>query len=122
VRADRGWSASLLWPFLTHSATPRAPHRYYVKPNKKPVNRAALALVVRVGSVVEEEHERGCAHICEHLAFNGTQNYSNHDIVTFLESIGAEFGACQVHAAAAHDLPLPGGGIGHPSPLCQAPA
>lgn len=74
--------------------------RYYVRPNKKPVDRAALALVVRVGSVVEEEEERGCAHICEHLAFNGTQNYSNHDIVKFLESIGAEFGACQVRGAA----------------------
>jgi hypothetical protein len=31
----------------------------------------------------------------EHLAFNATDNYSNHDIVRFLESIGAEFGACQ---------------------------
>lgn len=53
---------------------------------------------MRVGSVAETEEERGVAHICEHLAFNGTENYSNHDIVKFLESIGAEFGACQVCA------------------------
>eukprot|EP00775_Hariotina_reticulata_P001723 gene1723-2067_t len=39
--------------------------------------------------------ERGVAHILEHLAFNATEQYSNHDIVTFLESIGASFGACQ---------------------------
>ena len=46
-------------------------------------------------SVVEEEAERGVAHIVEHLAFSATSRYTNHDIVKFLESIGAEFGACQ---------------------------
>ncbi|CAA6666109.1 unnamed protein product [Spirodela intermedia] len=60
-----------------------------------PRMRAALALAVKVGSVLEEEEERGVAHIVEHLAFSATKKYSNHDIVKFLESIGAEFGACQ---------------------------
>ena len=44
---------------------------------------------------METEEERGVAHIVEHLAFSATKQYSNHDIVKFLESIGAEFGACQ---------------------------
>lgn len=30
----------------------------------------------------------------EHLAFNATKEYTNHDLVNFLESIGCEFGAC----------------------------
>ncbi|KAK1264477.1 hypothetical protein QJS04_geneDACA018123 [Acorus gramineus] len=68
---------------------------YYVRCNPKPRMRAALALAVRVGSVLEEEEERGVAHIVEHLAFSATTKYTNHDIVKFLESIGAEFGACQ---------------------------
>ncbi|GJP47352.1 hypothetical protein CLOM_g6553 [Closterium sp. NIES-68] len=68
---------------------------YYVRRNGKPQNRAALALAIRVGSLVEQEEERGVAHILEHLAFSATRRYSNHDIVRFLESIGAEFGACQ---------------------------
>ncbi|CAI5457717.1 unnamed protein product [Closterium sp. Yama58-4] len=68
---------------------------YYVRRNSKPQHRAALALAVRVGSLAEEEAERGVAHILEHLAFSATRRYSNHDIVRFLESIGAEFGACQ---------------------------
>ncbi|KAK3161034.1 hypothetical protein QOZ80_1BG0070790 [Eleusine coracana subsp. coracana] len=68
---------------------------YYVRSNPKPRMRAALSLAVKVGSVVEEEHERGVAHIVEHLAFSATSRYTNHDIVKFLESIGAEFGACQ---------------------------
>eukprot|EP00250_Pteridium_aquilinum_P015299 c22507_g1_i1 orf=556-3573(+) len=69
--------------------------RYYVRSNAKPRHRAALALGVKVGSVLEEEEERGVAHIVEHLAFSATKRYTNHDIIKFLESIGAEFGACQ---------------------------
>ena len=38
--------------------------------------------------------ERGVAHIVEHLAFNATEEFENHAIIKFLESIGAEFGAC----------------------------
>lgn len=41
--------------------------RYYVRPCSKPQKRAAIALAVRVGSVVETEEERGIAHILEHL-------------------------------------------------------
>ncbi|XP_074269178.1 zinc protease PQQL-like [Silene latifolia] len=67
---------------------------YYVRCNPKPQMRAALCLAVKVGSVFEEEYERGIAHIVEHLAFSATKKYSNHDIIKFLESIGAEFGAC----------------------------
>ncbi|XP_008797884.1 zinc protease PQQL-like isoform X1 [Phoenix dactylifera] len=68
---------------------------YYVRSNPKPRMRAALALAAKVGSVLEEEEERGVAHIVEHLAFSATKKYTNHDIIKFLESIGAEFGACQ---------------------------
>jgi predicted Zn-dependent peptidase len=52
--------------------------------------------------VLELEEERGVAHIVEHLAFSATRRYSNHDIVRFLESVGAEFGACQ-NASTSHD-------------------
>ncbi|KAL3679249.1 hypothetical protein R1sor_022205 [Riccia sorocarpa] len=68
---------------------------YYARRSPKPRLRAALALGVRVGSVVETEEERGVAHIAEHLAFSATRQYTNHDIVKFLESVGAQFGACQ---------------------------
>ncbi|GKV28045.1 hypothetical protein SLEP1_g37144 [Rubroshorea leprosula] len=67
---------------------------YYVRRNPKPKMRAALALAVQAGSVLEEEEERGVAHIVEHLAFSATKNYENHGIVKFLESIGAQFGPC----------------------------
>ncbi|KAK8679341.1 hypothetical protein V6N13_144796 [Hibiscus sabdariffa] len=76
---------------------------YYVHSNPRPRLRAALALAVNVGSVLEEENERGVAHIVEHLAFSATKRYTNHDIVKFLESIGAEFGACQNAVTSADD-------------------
>ncbi|MFS7930096.1 putative processing peptidase [Helianthus anomalus] len=76
---------------------------YYVRLNSKPKMRAALALAVKVGSVLEEEEERGVAHIVEHLAFSATKKYTNHDIVKFLESIGAEFGACQNAVTSADE-------------------
>lgn len=76
---------------------------YYVRKNTKPRMRAALALAVKVGSVLEEEEERGVAHIVEHLAFSATKKYTNHDIVKFLESVGAEFGACQNASTSADE-------------------
>jgi Insulinase (Peptidase family M16) len=38
---------------------------------------------------------QGVAHILEHLAFNATESWPNHELVRFLESIGSPFGACQ---------------------------
>ncbi|GMQ06239.1 hypothetical protein CsSME_00050896 [Camellia sinensis var. sinensis] len=76
---------------------------YYVRSNSKPKMRAALALAVKAGSVLEEEDERGVAHIVEHLAFSATKKYTNHDIVKFLESIGAEFGPCQNAVTSADE-------------------
>jgi len=66
-----------------------------VHQTQKPKDRAALALAVDVGSIAEEEDERGVAHVVEHLAFRATEHFGNFEIVRFLESIGAEFGACQ---------------------------
>lgn len=81
-------------PFGAHYGKLQNGLTYYVRCNPKPQMRAALALAVKVGSIFEEENERGIAHIVEHLAFSATKKYNNHDIVKFLESIGAEFGAC----------------------------
>ena len=53
--------------------------------------------------MLEEDGERGVAHIVEHLAFSATARYTNHDIVKFLESVGAEFGPCQNAVTSADD-------------------
>lgn len=66
--------------------------RYYVRVNHKPTKRAELRLVVNAGSVLEDEDQRGLAHFVEHMAFNGTAHYPKMGIVSFLESVGMQFG------------------------------
>ena len=66
---------------------------YYIRQNKKPENRMELRLVVKTGSVMEDDDQQGLAHFIEHLCFNGTKNFPKQDLVNFLESIGVRFGA-----------------------------
>jgi zinc protease len=65
---------------------------YYVRPNRKPVKRATLWLVVNAGSVLEDDDQRGLAHYLEHMAFNGTKRFAKQEIVDYLERIGMRFG------------------------------
>jgi zinc protease len=75
---------------------------YYVRPNRKPENRAELRLVVNAGSVLEDEDQLGLAHFLEHMAFNGTEHFEKQEIVDYLESIGMPFGP-EVNAYTNYD-------------------
>lgn len=65
---------------------------YYIRQNKKPENRVELRLVVKAGSILEDDNQQGLAHMAEHMAFNGTKNFKKNDIISYLQSIGVEFG------------------------------
>lgn len=65
---------------------------YYVKQNSDPTNRITLRLVVKAGSAMEEDDQKGVAHFVEHLAFNGTKNFAKSSIVDYFEKIGMSFG------------------------------
>lgn len=65
---------------------------YYIRENKKPERKVELRLVVKVGSIMEDDNQQGLAHMAEHMAFNGTKNFKKNDIVSYLQSIGVEFG------------------------------
>ena len=65
---------------------------YYIRHNEEPRDRAHIALVVKTGSIHEEEDQRGLAHFVEHMAFNGTERFAKQEIVDYLESIGSSFG------------------------------
>ena len=66
--------------------------RYYVRPNKKPEKRMELRLVVKAGSILEDDDQQGLAHFVEHMAFNGTQHFPKNELVPFIESLGMRFG------------------------------
>lgn len=70
---------------------------YYIRENKLPENRANFYIVQKVGSILEEDNQRGLAHFLEHMAFNGSENFpageSGKSIISYLETIGVKFGA-----------------------------
>ncbi|MCQ2597351.1 MAG: insulinase family protein [Treponema sp.] len=66
---------------------------YYVTQSAVGENRISLRLVVKAGSLMEEENEQGVAHFVEHMAFNGTEHFAKNDIVDYFETIGMDFGA-----------------------------
>ncbi|MEY2587703.1 MAG: hypothetical protein RLY11_1552, partial [Bacteroidota bacterium] len=55
---------------------------YYIRENKKPEKKVELRLVVKVGSIVEDDDQQGLAHMAEHMAFNGTKSFKKNDIVS----------------------------------------
>ena len=66
---------------------------YYIRKNVEPKNRAELRLVVKAGSILENNNQVGLAHFTEHMAFNGTKNFKKQELVDFLEKSGVNFGA-----------------------------
>ena len=66
---------------------------YYIKTNAKPEDRAALRLVVKAGSLQEDDNQLGIAHFVEHMAFNGTEHFEKNELIDYLEKTGTRFGA-----------------------------
>ena len=65
---------------------------YYIRHNEKPSGRADFYIAQKVGSVLEEEEQRGLAHFLEHMAFNGTTNLPGMTLREYLQSRGIKFG------------------------------
>ena len=66
--------------------------RYYVRANAKPAHRVELRLVVKAGSVLEDDDQQGLAHFVEHMEFEGTRHFPKQGIVDFLSSLGLGIG------------------------------
>ena len=65
---------------------------YFVQRNTNPENRIQLRLVVNAGSLMEDDDQLGVAHFVEHMAFNGSENFSKNEVIEFFESTGMAFG------------------------------
>ena len=66
---------------------------YYIRHNEEPKNQAFFYIAQKVGSIQEEESQRGLAHFLEHMCFNGTTHFPDSSLTNYLESIGVKFGA-----------------------------
>ena len=65
---------------------------YYIRHNAWPENRAEFYIAQKVGSIQEEESQRGLAHFLEHMCFNGTEHFPGDGILRWCESKGIKFG------------------------------
>jgi zinc protease len=84
---------------------------WYVKQNARPEQKVELRLVIKAGSILEDDGQEGLAHFTEHMAFNGSKHFKKNELVSFLQSIGVEFGA-DLNASTGFDetiyiLPIP---------------
>ena len=61
---------------------------YYVKNNQLPKNKAYVELVIRAGSLHENDDQQGLAHLLEHVAFQGTKSFPKNKIDSYLNSLG----------------------------------
>ena len=68
----------------------------------KPAHRAELRLVVKAGSVLEDDDQQGLAHFVEHMEFEGTEHFPRQSIIDFLSSLGLSIGA-DANAATSYD-------------------
>lgn len=65
---------------------------YYIRHNEKPKGQADFYIAQKVGSILEEDNQRGLAHFLEHMCFNGTENFPGNSLISWLESKGVKFG------------------------------
>ena len=65
---------------------------YYLRHNEEPQGQANFYIAQKVGSILEEENQRGLAHFLEHMCFNGTEHFPGNGVVKYCESIGVQFG------------------------------
>lgn len=84
---------------------------YYIKKNGKPEKHVELRLVVKAGSILEDDDQQGLAHFNEHMAFDGSSHFEKHQLISYLQSIGVKFGA-DLNAYTSFDetvyiLPIP---------------
>ena len=79
--------------------------KYIIQKNAKPKNRAEFRLVLKVGSLEEDDDQKGVAHFVEHMAFNGSKHFKENELIQYLESIGLGFGS-HLNASTGYERTL----------------
>lgn len=67
--------------------------RYAIRRQTTPPGQAALRLWFGAGSLMETDEQQGLAHFLEHMAFNGSKEVKEGEMVKILERLGLAFGA-----------------------------
>lgn len=67
--------------------------KYAIRKNESPKGGGVVRFLIDAGSAAEADNERGVAHFLEHIAFNGSKNIPEGELVKKLERLGLAFGA-----------------------------
>lgn len=79
-------------PAIRFGALPNG-MRYAIMRNATPPGQASLRLHIDAGSMMEADNQQGLAHFLEHMAFRGSKNVPDGEMVKILERHGLAFGA-----------------------------
>ena len=66
--------------------------RYVILENDTPENTASMRLRIDAGSLNERDEQSGLSHFLEHMAFNGSTNVPEGEMIKILERYGLAFG------------------------------
>lgn len=66
---------------------------YAIMPHDEPPGRVSMRLLIKAGSLMEDEDQQGLAHLIEHMAFQGSTHFDTGKLVEYLQTIGMSFGA-----------------------------
>ncbi len=95
-------ASDAVWPFAQSDLAPDPQYRfgvldnglrYIIRPNATPPEQGMVQFWVDFGSVAEGEGQQGWAHYIEHMAFNGSTNLPEGEMIKLLEREGLAFGA-----------------------------
>jgi len=65
---------------------------YYIRKSTNPAGQAEFFIIHNVGSLQENDDQRGLENFLEHMAFNGTKNFPKKNLLNYFNSIGVQFG------------------------------
>ena len=79
--------------------------KYILRENATPEGTAVVRMAIGSGSLEETQDERGLSHFLEHMAFNGSTNVPEGEMIKLLEREGLAFGA-DTNASTGYDTVL----------------
>jgi len=79
-------------PAIRFGALPNG-MRYAIRRQTVPPGQAAFRLWFATGSMMETDAQQGLAHFLEHMAFNGSKEVKEGEMIRILERLGLAFGA-----------------------------
>lgn len=71
---------------------------------KKDTMLASINIGIKIGSIYEDENQRGICHFIEHMLFKGTKSRNNEKLNEELESLGGEYNAYTDYTSTVYSI------------------